>query len=453
MGTVEHLSQELAAGRTSARALVETALERIADPAGEGARAFTQVNAETARLLADHSDALRRRGIVRSPIEGLPVSVKDLFDVAGEATRAGSPLLAGAAPATSDATAVARLRAAGAVIVGRTNMVEFAFGGVGLNPHTGTPRNPWDRATGRVPGGSSSGAGVAQADGMNVMSLGSDTRGSIRIPAALCGVVGFKPTARRVPTLGAFPLSRTLDSVGPLANSVACCAIYDAILAGEPATKLAPLPLRGLRLLVAQGGPLEDLDPSVSRAFDAALSALSRAGACLVSVGLPALDREQDYFRRGGIAGAEACVVHRKHFDRLHRCDRRVAQRIVIGQDISAADHLELLALRAAGIDEFASAAAPYDAVLMPTVACVAPTLEEADRSDEDYARWNLRLLRNAGLVNFLDGCALTLPCHEPAEAPVGLTVCGPAGADRRVLAAGAAIANALPPHFPRSLS
>src|SRR5213078_2556683 len=131
------------------------------------------------------------------------------------------------------APAVARLRAAGAVILGRTNMVEFAFGGVGLNPHFGTPKNPYDRASARVPGGSSSGAAVAQADGMCVMALGSDTRGSIRQPAALCGVVGFKPTQRRVPLEGAFPLSYTLDSVGPLANSVDCCAAYDSILSAE----------------------------------------------------------------------------------------------------------------------------------------------------------------------------------------------------------------------------
>lgn len=413
MNTAEHLAQELTAGRTSSRALVEAALERIADPAGEGTRTFTRVQAETARLLADQSDALRGRGIVRSPVEGLPISVKDLFDVAGEVTGAGSPVLADAAPALRDATAVARLRAAGAVIVGRTNMVEFAFGGVGLNPHTGTPRNPWDRATGRVPGGSSSGAAVAQADGMNVMSLGSDTRGSVRIPAALCGAVGFKPTARRVPTQGAFPLSWTLDSVGPLASSVASCALYDAVLAGETPTDLAPLPLHGLRLLVPQGGPLDDLDDKVARAFDAALTTLSRAGARLVNARVPPLDREADYFRRGGIAGAEACVVHRRHRDQLHRCDPRVAQRIALGQDISAADHIELLQLRSAAIGDFAAAAASYDAVVMPTVACVAPTILEADRSDKDYARWNLRLLRNAGLINFLDGCALTLPCHE----------------------------------------
>jgi aspartyl-tRNA(Asn)/glutamyl-tRNA(Gln) amidotransferase subunit A len=443
MSTVAQIAADLAAGRTSSRDLVETALERIADPSGEGVRAFTQVNADNARAMADASDAMRRSGIVRSPVEGLPVSVKDLFDVAGQVTRAGSALLADAAPAARDAMAVARLRAAGAVIVGRTNMVEFAFGGVGLNPHTGTPRNPWDRRTGRVPGGSSSGAGVAQADGMSMMSLGSDTRGSVRIPAALCGVAGFKPTARRVPTQGAYPLSWSLDSVGPLANSVDCCATWDAILAGE-AAPLVLLNARGLRLLVPQGGLMDELDDVVAHVFDNALSSLSRAGACLVTAPVPPFDTQQAYFERGGIAGAEAYVVHRKNLDRLHVYDRRVGQRIALGADIRAADHIELLRLRASAIEAFARVAGPFDAVVLPTVACIAPTIAEADRSDDDYARWNLRLLRNAGVINFLDGCALTLPCHEPGSPPVGFTVCGPMGTDRHALAAGAAIERAL---------
>lgn len=444
MNTIEHLAAELAAGRTSARALVETALERIAAPAGEGSRAFTHVAADGARSMADASDTMRRRGVVRSPIDGLPVSVKDLFDVAGEVTRAGSVLLADAAPATRDATAVARLRAAGAVLVGRTNMVEFAFGGVGLNPHNGTPRSPWQRDVGRIPGGSSSGAGVAQADGMCVMALGSDTRGSVRIPAALCGVVGFKPTARRIPTDGAFPLSWTLDSIGPLANSVVCCATYDAILAGTPPAPLVQLPLSGLRLLVPQGGLTDDLDPEVARAFDAAVDRLSRAGARIVTAPVPQFDAHATYFPSGGIAAVEAFVIHRARLDRVHLFDPRVGKRIGLGADVRAADYVALLRLRADASAAFTQFAAPFDAVLMPTLACVSPTIEEAGRSDDDYMRWNLRLLRNPGVINFLDGCAVTLPCHEPGSAPVGLSVCGPTHADRHVLAAAKAIEQAL---------
>src|SRR3954465_3627692 len=241
MWTVAQLSRDLAAGRTTSRELVEQALSRIAAPYGEGARAFLKVYDEQARADADDADRLRKRGPRRSRTDGPPVSLKDLFDVAGDVTRAGSRVLA--LQAKADAAAVARLRAAGAIFIGRTNMVEFAFGGVGLNPHYGTPKNPWDRPAARVPGGSSSGAAVAQAEGMCVMALGSDTRGSIRQPAALCGVTGFKPTLRRVPREGAVPLSYTLDSIGPLANSVACCAVYDAILAGEAPRPLPQFPL------------------------------------------------------------------------------------------------------------------------------------------------------------------------------------------------------------------
>ena len=444
MWTVAGLSRELAEGRTSSRKLVELALARIADPAGEGARAFLKVYAESARADAEHSDRLRRQGVVRSGVEGLPVSLKDLYDVAGDVTRAGSKLLAGAPPAKQDAAAVARLRAAGAVFVGRTNMVEFAFGTTGLNPHYGTPRNPWDRKTGRVPGGSSSGAAVAQADGMCVMALGSDTRGSIRQPAALCGVVGWKPTQRRVPLDGAFPLSYTLDTVGPLANTVACCAAYDAVLAGEAPAPLAAPSAKGLRLLVPRGSLLEDLDAEVGRAFDAALNRLSAAGAVITDMAVPAFDRQAEYFKNGGFAGAEAYAIHRRWQERLGEYDPRIAKRVLFGKEIGAADYVDLTRMRAEYMREVEALAAPYDAMLMPTTPTIAPPIAEVDKSDEDYFRWNFRILRNVGVVNFLDGCAVTLPCHVPGSAPVGLSVFGAALSDAHVLAAAAAIEGVL---------
>ena len=292
MWTVAQLGRELAAGRTTSREIVEQALAKITAPYGEGARSFIKVYAEAARADADYADKLRKSGVRRSAIDGLPVSLKDLFDVAGDVTRAGSKVLA--IEAKQDAPAVARLRAAGAVFVGRTNMVEFAFGGVGLNPHYGTPRNPWDRAAARVPGGSSSGAAVAQAEGMCVMALGSDTRGSIRQPAALCGVVGFKPTQRRVPRDGAFPLSYTLDSVGPLANSVGCCAAYDAVLSGEGG-ELPPIQAKGLRLLLPRSIAIEDLDRQVDNAFERALKKLAAAGAQISEVAVPAFNRRREF--------------------------------------------------------------------------------------------------------------------------------------------------------------
>jgi aspartyl-tRNA(Asn)/glutamyl-tRNA(Gln) amidotransferase subunit A len=441
MWTVAQLARDLDAGRTSSRELVEQALARIADPAGEGARAFLAVHAESARADADSADRLRKAGVRRSAIDGLPVSLKDLFDVAGEVTRAGSKVYA--QEAKSDAIAVARLRAAGAVFIGRSNMVEFAFGGVGLNPHYGTPRNPWDRKTGRVPGGSSSGAAVSVADGMCVMGLGTDTRGSIRGPSALCGVTGFKPTQRRVPLDGAFPLSFTLDSIGPLANSVECCAAYDAVLSGE-AAPLADLDVRGLRLLLPRSSAIEDLDAHVGATFDAALKALSRAGASITEVAVPAFDRQAEYFKGGGFAGAEAYYLHRERLDRVAEFDPFVGKRVLLGKDLSAADYVALKFLREDYQREIGALLAPYDALVMPTAPCVAPAIAEASASEEAYFRWNTRLLRNHGLINFLDGCAASLPCHAPGTAPVGVMVCGAAGTDRRILAVSRAIERAL---------
>src|SRR5947209_10577776 len=231
--SIAALARELAEGKTTSRKLVEAALARIADAGGEGGRAFTKVHAQGALLAADASDRFRKEGVVPSALAGLPVSIKDLFDIAGEVTTAGSKILRDAPPATADAVAVARLRAAGAVLIGRSNMSEFAFSGIGINPHYGTPANPYDRGRRRIPGGSSSGAAVSVSDGMAAFALGTDTGGSVRIPAALCGIAGFKPTRRRVPLVGAFPLSTTLDSVGPLAATVACCATVFQVLAGE----------------------------------------------------------------------------------------------------------------------------------------------------------------------------------------------------------------------------
>ena len=441
MWTVAQLGRDLMAGRTTSRELVEQALVKIGAPYGEGARSFIKVHADSARAEADYADKLRKSGVRRSPIDGLPVSLKDLFNVAGDVTRAGSRALA--IEAKEDATAVARLRAAGAIFIGRTNMVEFAFGGVGLNPHYGTPRNPWDRAAARVPGGSSSGAAVAQAEGMCVMALGSDTRGSIRQPSALCGVVGFKPTARRVPRDGCFPLSYTLDSVGPLANSVACCAAYDAVLSGEggePPT----LEAKGLRLLLPRSIAIEDLDPEVDNAFERALKKLAAAGAQISEVAVPAFNRQDEYFKGGGIAGAEVVHVHQPYRARFGEYDPRVGKRISMGTTLSGADFVELLHLRQAFIHEIEALATPYDAIVMPSVPCVAPTIAETEASEEAYFRWNFRIMRNNGLINFLDGCAVTMPCHAPRAAPVGFMVCGTAMSDRRILAVAAAIERAL---------
>jgi aspartyl-tRNA(Asn)/glutamyl-tRNA(Gln) amidotransferase subunit A len=263
--SVLDITAELAQGRTSSRELIEAALARIADPDGEGARTFVKVYGDSARAAADAQDRLRRAGYVASPLAGLPVSLKDLFDVSGERTLAGSKALDDSPPAALDTAVVSRLRAAGAVLIGRTNMTEFAFSGVGINPHYGTPGNPYDRRL--IPGGSSSGAAVSVSDGGAIVGTGTDTGGSVRIPAALCGIVGFKPTQKRIPRNGVTPLSTTLDSIGPLANSVACCAIADVIMAGEPPIVPPAIPVEALRLGVPQTDVLDGLEAEVATAF------------------------------------------------------------------------------------------------------------------------------------------------------------------------------------------
>jgi aspartyl-tRNA(Asn)/glutamyl-tRNA(Gln) amidotransferase subunit A len=440
--TLTAAARDLAAGRTSSRALVEAALARIAAPDGEGALAFLEVQAEPARAAAEAQDLLRRAGRAPSPWAGIPISVKDLYDQAGHVTRAGSVLHAGDAPAARSALSVERLERAGFVVLGRTNMVEFAFSGLGVNPHHGTPASPWDRASRRLPGGSSSGAAVAVADGMGLIGLGSDTGGSCRVPAALCGIVGWKPTARRVPLDGTYPLSHSLDSLGPLGNSVGCCAIADAIMAGEerPAPPAAP-PLAGLRLGVPRGTYLtEGLDAVVAARFAATLAALSHAGARVSEFELPELADIPRANAAGGFAAAEAWAHHRgliaAHRDRY---DPRILARILRGEAIGAADYVTLQRERARIIAAIAPRTAPFDAVLAPTCALIPPRLAEVE-PEAEYNRINLLLLRNTSVANFLDRCAISIPCHAPDEAPVGLMLIGEQMGDARLLAIAAAV-------------
>jgi aspartyl-tRNA(Asn)/glutamyl-tRNA(Gln) amidotransferase subunit A len=430
--TVTARAADLAAGRTTSLALVEEALARIAAPQGEGGRAFIRVYADEARRAAAAQDALRKAGYVASPLAGLPVSIKDLFDVAGERTLAGSLALDDAPPAAQDAPIVARLRAAGAVLIGRTNMTEFAFSAVGINPHYGTPGNPHDRQC--IPGGSSSGAGVSVADGFALVAIGSDTGGSVRIPAALCGVVGFKPTQQRITREGAIPLSSTLDSIGPLASSVACCALTDAVLAGEAAVLPPEIPVDAVRLGVPRRLVLDDLDAPTAAAFERALSLLSRGGARLVDLPLPEFSDYAVINAKGGFAPPEAFAWHRALIARRGRdYDPRVRQRIERGSQMTAAEYVALSWQRRGFIDRVAAATAAVDALLLPTTALVAPPIA-AFAADEDYWRLNSRLLRNTAIINFLDGCAVSLPIHASGTAPVGLMIAARNGEDRRLL-------------------
>lgn len=446
MQTLSSLSAALASGKTTSRQLVEDCLARIADPAGEGARAFLKVDAAGARASADAMDKLRAVGRAPSPLAGIPFCVKDLANIAGQPTPAGSKVLADAPPATANAPTVQRAMDAGLVVMGRTNMTEFAFSGLGINPHYDTPRSPWDRATGRIPGGSSSGTAVAVADGMAYAGLGTDTGGSCRVPAAMCGIVGYKPTARRVPITGILPLSTSLDSVGPLANSVACCAAVDAIFAGASLPDLHPLPLAGLRLAVPTNYMLDGIDQHVAAAFSRALSALSAAGAAISHVAFPALDAIPAANAAGGITAPEAWAWHRKLIaTKADGYDPRVLKRILGGERMGAADYVDVLNARAAIIARFNAETAPYDALLMPTCALIPPAIAALD-DEAEYSRVNMLQLRNTAAGNFLDRCAISLPCHQPGEAPVGLMLMGETLGDARLFAIAAAVEGLMRP-------
>jgi len=437
--------ERLARGETTSATLLQEALERARDRKGEGPRVFTRLYAERAAREAAEWDAKRRAGGPLPPLAGLPISIKDLFDVAGETTRAGSKVLASHPPAARDAEVVTRLRKAGAVIVGKTNMTEFAFSGLGINPHYGTPLNPWDRAARRIPGGSSSGAAVSVTDGMAAAAIGTDTGGSVRIPAALCGLTGFKPTARRVPLDGAVPLSVSLDSIGPVAPTVSCCALLDSVLAGETPRPLVPTDVRGLRIALPQHYVLDGMDDTVARTFERAVRRISESGAQVIEIPFAELDMLPSINAKGGFAAAEAWAWHRDLIGRAaDEYDPRVAVRIRRGAAITQSEVAELHVLRTEFQKRALEIAAPFDALALPTVPIVAPRLMPLEADDTEYARVNILTLRDPTVGNFLDWCGLSIPCHASGEAPVGLMLLAPGGADHRLLALGAGIERAL---------
>src|SRR5712675_701994 len=422
--TLASLAADLDAGRTTARALVD---------------AFLHVDAEAAIEAAEAMDRLREVRAAPSPFAGIPISIKDLFDIKGQVTRAGSRALDDSPPAEADASAVARLRRAGFIVIGRTNMTEFAYSGIGINPHFGTPKGAWQRSVGHVPGGSSSGAAVSVVDRMAHGALGTDTGGSCRIPAAYNGIVGFKPTQRRIPLDGGVPLSFTLDSFGPLARTAHCCAVLDAVLADEPVVSLQPRPIRGMRLAVPTTIVLDELENAVARTFERALETLSRQGALIERIEVPEFLDVGVMNTKGGFAAAESYAWHRylivSHGDVY---DPRVSLRILRGESISAADYIDLLEARKSLIARATVRLAPYDALVLPTTANTPPRIADL-AADKAFTKANLLSLRNCTLINMMDGCAISLPCHREGEAPVGLMLASSDGTDRRIfeLAAG----------------
>ena len=429
--------EALLRGHAHAADEMETSIGIAESPAC--ARAFLKADFEGARRVA--ADAAS----AALPLAGLAVSVKDLFDVAGEVTSAGSRVLANALPAAEDCPAVARLKAAGAAVLGRTNMTEFAFSGVGINPHYGTPANPADSATPRIPGGSSSGAAVSVASGAAFIGLGSDTGGSIRIPAALCGVVGFKNTATLTPTQGALPLSTTLDTVCAMTRSVRDAIVAHEILAARNVVR-SHVPLAGYRLAVARTAMLDGMDPIVAAAFDRALRTLRDGGAHVKEIQLSEVGELAGIQATGGFSAAESYAWHRTMLaQRREGYDPRVRARIERGAAMKAHEYIELIQARRDWITRMQAALHGFDAVLSPTVPIVAPPIQRlapasgADGAqdtarDDEFFRVNALLLRNPSVVNMLDGCAISLPCQAPGELPAGLMIWQSAMQDDRIL-------------------
>jgi aspartyl-tRNA(Asn)/glutamyl-tRNA(Gln) amidotransferase subunit A len=432
--------ERLLAGHSTATAEMAESIRIAESPACE--RAFLRTSFDQARRAAADP------AVAVGPLAGLAVTVKDLFDIAGEPTPAGSRVLVDAPPAAQDCPAVARLKAAGGVVIARTNMSEFAFSGVGTNPHFGTPANPVDSVTPRIPGGSSSAAAVSVATGAAFIGLGSDTGGSIRIPAALCGIVGFKNTARLTPAQGALPLSTTLDTVSAMTRSVRDAILAHEILAGRSVAR-SQLPLSGYRLAVARTSMLDDMDRTVAAAFERALATLRKAGARIEDIALPAIGGIGMLQSLGGFTAAESYAWHRTLLERAgDGYDPRVRFRIERGAAMKAWEYLDLFRARQSWIDGVHRELAGFDAVLSPTVPIVAPPIADVapatgadaaqdEARDKEFFRVNALLLRNTSVVNMLDGCALSIPCQARGELPVGLMIWNGALHDDTVLNIG----------------
>lgn len=420
---------------------LESCLARIADPSGEGARACVAVYETSARAAAEAADRRFRAGMSLGPLDGKIVSIKDLFDVRGEVTSAGSVVLAAEGKvAEDDAEVVHMLQAAGAVIAVRTGMSEFAFSGVGTNPHFGTPANPLDRS--RIPGGSSSGAAVAVADGFCEIAIGTDTGGSLRIPAALCGLTGFKPTQARISRRGVFPLSATFDSVGPIGKSVDDCIRANTVLCALPRADGEAV-LDRTRMAVVAGLPFERIDPNVDAAFRMAVRVLSAATGRIDEIDIPELEEMRQVNLRGGtIVAAEAYALHRERLDRSDGMDPNIAARIAKGASITHEAHAGMLAAREALMKSFQKIWRRFDVLVLPTVPIPAPEIAEV-ADPEVFNDCNLLLLRNTAIANFFDCPAISLPIRHHGSVH-SVMLMGPRLGDLNLLATARAVESCL---------
>ena len=447
---IKDLTAALSNNKIRTRQLVEDCLAAIDAPDGEGQRTFIRTYHDQARQQADVVDHARKQGWAVPEFAGIPLSIKDLFDEAGIVTKAGSIVLKDATPATQDAIVVARLKAAGFIIIGRTNMTEFAFSGLGTNLHYGTPRSPFERDpnhadTGRVAGGSSSGSAVSISDRMAPATIGSDTGGSTRAPAAFCGIVGLKPTTNRMPGQGVFPLSTSFDAAGPMGSSVDCCAILDGLMAGGLGQTEAPFPVKNLRLAMPICYLFDDLDDHVANSFTKAIEKLSEAGAIIEETAIAPIEAMRPSNNTKSIVAAEAYALHRERLesDLVRQYDPYIAHRLAGGHNISASDYIDMITTRKQMWAEVQAITRRFDAMILPTTPTLPPALAMLDSIDAK-TKVNARCLRNTSLSNYLDRPTITLPCHTLGNAPVGLSLIGSRQHDRRLLGIAAGIEAAL---------
>jgi len=459
--SVADLARAIRAGETSPVAITEELLARI-DRLDGHLGAFRLVCAERARAEARAAEIALAAGHDLGPLHGIPYAAKDLFDVRGLPTAAGTQLLEDNV-AQSDATVVERLARAGMILLGKTNTVQFAYGGAGINHDHGTPHNPW-HATHHLPGGSSSGSAVAVAAGMASMALGSDTGGSVRIPASLCGITGLKTTVGQVSRAGVYPLSASLDSVGPLTRTVEDAALVYQCLQGpdrrDDTTLGRPLQdvlgaleggVQGLRIAFGEAGAFwDEADPEVAAAVRECGGVFESLGARVSSIDFPVADRARALNPRGLVIAAEAYAVNRRlleeHFDEL---DPVVARRMVSGRDVSACDYLQTAGewkrLRA----EADAALRDFDALLCPATMIPALPLAEVDTDLETYSHRNVQYLRNTAIGNILDLCGLSVPCGLTREGlPIGLMIYGRSFHEDTVLRVGHAYQQATSWHL-----
>jgi aspartyl-tRNA(Asn)/glutamyl-tRNA(Gln) amidotransferase subunit A len=436
---------DLHAGYQSGRLRPTDVLEQALERARHAPMGVFLCTLEARALQEAHASESRwKKGEPLGPLDGVPIVWKDLFDVKGTTTTAGSALRRHAPVVDADAFSVHTLTQAGAVTLGKVGLSEFAYSGLGLNPHFGTPPNPCSHDGARAPGGSSSGTAASICAGIVAMGMGTDTGGSVRVPAAFQGLVGYRPSSGRLNKSGVYPLSRTLDDIGPLARTVEDCALADALLRGHPPVPLLPTPAQGLRIVVPKNVVFDDAEPEVLEQFAGLLERLQKAGVRMEHREIPALDAFQKLSaNHGTITAAEGYHWHQHIVDGpdAQRMDRRVLSRLQRGRSMLALDWLVLRDSRLR-LQHEVTALLDGAWLLMPTVVHVAPLVAELEADDDRFHTLNLRTLRNTSVGNFLDLCGISVPMGlGRAGMPLGALLSGPAGSDDALFGAAARIA------------